>query len=49
MTKIQKNIALTTTIIAILAFSIWLYIDFSFEPRIGVIMSIGGLTALGYA
>lgn len=48
MTKIQKNIALTTTIIAILAFSIWLYIDFSFEPGIGVIMSIGGLTALGY-
>lgn len=48
MTKVQKNIALTTTLIAIVAFSIWLYFDFSFEPAIGIIIGIGSLTAYEY-
>lgn len=46
MTKFQKKTAVTSAILGVIGFSIWLYFERSFEPLIGLILIIG--TLLGY-
>jgi len=45
MTTIQKNVVTTCSIAALFGFALWFYYERSFEPAIGIIVSIGGLSA----
>jgi hypothetical protein len=48
MTKPQKTIVFACSILAFIGFGLWLYFDRSFEPAIGIIVSLGGFASLGY-
>ncbi|SNV35750.1 Uncharacterised protein [Chryseobacterium taklimakanense] len=43
MTKFQKSVTFITSIIATIGFSIWLYNERTYEPAIGLIISLGGI------
>lgn len=47
MTKTQKIIVLICSILALIGFGLWFYFDPGFEPAIGIIVGIGGLSSLG--
>lgn len=43
MTRFQKRTALITSTVGAIGFLIWFYFEPSFEPAIGLILSIGGI------
>ena len=43
MTKFQKKITFITSIVATIGFVIWFYNERTFEPAIGLIVSLGGM------
>lgn len=43
MTKFQKKAAFTTSLIGVIGFFIWFCFEPTFEPAIGLVLSIGGI------
>jgi hypothetical protein len=48
MTKVQRTIVLTCSIISFIGFALWFYSTGGYEPAIGIIASIGGFASLGF-